>query len=169
MTLEFKYGLISGVGISLWVAAEYALGLHTTHLEIGEYTRYFPLLILLIALFFLLEKKHSEGPLNPGSSVVSGLTASFLGALIVYGFNLAYNQWINPEWIDNALAIKVTAMRAHDIGEVEIRRAITAFRHDNSAAGLVTRVIVGLTVFGGIFSVLLAWVMRQRTSPPSIR
>lgn len=169
MSPEFKYGLLSGVGISLWIAAEYALGLHTVHLEIGVYTGYFSLLIPIIALFFLLRKKRSDGHLDLGASVISGLTASFLGALIVYGFNLAYNQWINPDWIDNALALKVATMRAQNVGEIEIRRVITTFRDANSALGLVTRVIVILTALGGIYSALLTVVLRSQSQQHSRR
>jgi len=160
MSPEFKYGLISGAGVSLWISAEYALGLHTTHLEIGRYTGYFSLSIPLLTLVCLLRKKQATGPLDLRAAVLSGLTASFLGALIVYGFNLAYNQWINPEWIDHALSLKVDAMRAQNIDEIEIRHAITGFRQANSAAGLLSRVIGGLTALGGISSAVLGLVLR---------
>lgn len=169
MTPEFKYGLLSGAGVSLWMLAEYKLGLHTTYLEYGNYTGYFSLLIPLLALFFLLRKKQVDKPQGFSASVVSGVTASFLGALIVYGFSLAYNQWINPEWIDNALALKVSAMRAHNVDENDIRSAITSFRQANRPIGLAIRVVGGLTVIGGIFSALLTWVLRQQSHQRAVR
>jgi len=169
MTPEFKYGLLSGAGVSLWMLAEYKLGLHTTYLEYGKYTGYFSLLIPLLTLFFLLRKKLADEQLGFGASVVSGLTASFLGALIVYGFALAYNQWINPEWIDNALALKVSAMRAQNVDENDIRSAITAFRQANRPIGLAIRIIGSLTVIGGIFSALLTWVLRPQSQQRTFR
>jgi hypothetical protein len=168
MRPEFKYGLITGVGICLWIVTEYCLGLHTTHLEIGESTGYFSNLIPLATLFLLLRQKQAaayDGRLTLGQGIASGLVASFLGALIVYAFMLGYNQWINPDWLDNALAAKVALMRAHGIGEVEIRREITFYRQANSPVGLITTTLLGLTVMGGTLSLILTLLLRLRPRP----
>lgn len=168
MRPEFKYGLITGIGICLWITAEYYLGLHTTHPEVGEYTGYFSNLIPLVVLFLLLREKGAatyDNRLTLGQGIATGLAASFIGALIVYAFMLAYNQWINPEWVDNALAVKVAALRAHGVGEIQIRREITIFRQANGPLGMIVSTILGLTVMGGIISLVLTLLLRlQRQS-----
>ena len=163
MTAEFRYGLITGAGICLWITAEYYLGLHTTHPEVGEYTGYFSVLIPVATLFLLLRQRQAatrDGYLSLGQGITAGLTTSFLAALIVYGFMIAYNQWINPDWIDNALTVKVASMRAHNVDEVKIRRAITSFRQANGTRGLIVSTVLGLTVIGGIISVVLTLLLR---------
>ena len=163
MTAEFRYGLITGAGICLWITAEYYLGLHTAHPEVGEYTGYFSVLVPVLTLFLLLRQKQAasrHGSLSLGQGAGAGLTTSFLAALIVYGFMIAYNQWINPDWIDNALTVKVATMRAHRVDEAEIRRMITSFRWANGARGMLVSTMLGLTVVGGIISVILTLLLR---------
>ena len=168
MSPEFKYGVVAGAGISLWIAVEYHLGLHTTHVEIGEYTGYFANLIPLGAFFLLLRQKQassSDGRLSLGRGVASGLLASFVSALIVYGFMVIYNRWINPYWVDNALAVKVAQQRAHGLSEIEIRRQITFYRQSNSPMGLIATTLLGLTVMGGFISLALTLLLRFRNKP----
>jgi len=171
MRPEFKYGLLTGAGVCLWIAAEYLLGFHTTHPRIGEYTGYFSTLIPLVFLYLLLRRKQSsakDGRLTIRQGIASGVVASFLAALIVYGFMLAYNRWIDPDWIDNALLVKVAAMRAKGIGELQIRREITFYRNANSASGMIATTVLAMTVVGAFFSLLLTILLRfkkQRTAP----
>lgn len=171
MSAEFKYGLITGGSLSLWIFAEYYLGLHTIHLEAGEYAGYFSKLIPLATLFLLLRQKQAsagDGRLTLGQGLTSGLTASFLAALIVYGFMVAYNQWINPDWLDNALTAKVAQRRAHGIDEFSIRREITFYRQANSSAGLITTTLLGLTVTGGVITLVLTLFLRLRPLPAGL-
>ncbi len=166
MRPEFKYGLIIGVGLSLWQFVEHRLGLHVAHQDIGLWTGYFSNLIPVAALFLLLRQKQIEETnhrFTPGQAIISGMTASFLGAMIVFVFQMAYNRWINPDWIDNALAVKVAALRAQAVAEIAIRGEITLFRQANSPIGLIIGTVLNLTVTGGIISVAIAILLiRQK-------
>ncbi len=170
MNPEIKYGLITGAGVCLWIIAEYLLGFHTTRPEIGEYSGFFSNLIPLITLFLLLKGKHksvTDGPLRVGQGLSSGLYASFIAALIVYVFLLAYNQFINPGWLDNALDWKVAQMRAQGVTETDIRKQITFYRQANSPAGLLATTIVGMTLVGASFSFGLTLLLRRQPRLPS--
>jgi hypothetical protein len=166
MRPEFKYGLIIGVGLSLWQLAENLLGLRVTYKEAGLWPTYLSTLIPTAALLLLLRQKQRTDPgqqLTLGQAITSGLVASFLGSMIVFVFLLAYNQWINPDWIDNALAVKVAALRAHHIDEADIRREITTFRQINSPIGLVVNPVITLTVTGGILSAAISILLNRQT------
>lgn len=166
MRPEFKYGLVIGVGLSLWQLIEHRLGLHVAHQDIGTWTGYLSNLIPAAALFLLLQQKPRAATnhrFTSGQAIASGMTASFLGAMIVFLFQMAYNRWINPDWIDNALAVKVAALRAHGVAEVAIRREITLFRQANSPIGLIIGTVLNLTVTGGIISAAIAILLvRQK-------
>jgi len=158
MSPEFKYGVTAGLGVSLWTFGEYALGWHTTHSVGGELAGYFSNLILLACLVLLFRRKRARAPqgrLSFASALGSGLATSFLAAMIVYGLMVVYGRWIDPDWVDNFLAAQVARMRADQISEIEIRRAITFFRNANSTAGLLATRLLALTVTGGLFSLLL--------------
>ena len=164
MKPEFKYGLISGAGICLWIALEYWLGFHTTRPEIGAYTGFFSNLIPLTTLFLLLRAKRAaiyDGRLSLGSGIGSGVLASFLAALIVYSFLVAYSRLINPSWIDQALELKVAQWRAQTLAEAEIQEKIVLYRKAYSPVGLVVTTIVGMPLMGGMFSLGLTLLVRQ--------
>jgi len=163
MRPEFKYGLIIGVGLSLWHLIEHSLGLHVAHQNIGVWTGYLSNLIPIAALSLLFRQKQmgATNRFTPGQAIASGMTASFLGATIVFVFQIAYNRWISPDWIDNALAVKVAALRARGVAEVSIRRDITLFRQTNSPIGLIIGTVLNLTVTGGIISAAIA-ILQQR-------
>lgn len=171
MRPELKYGLLSGVGICLWITTEYCLGLHTTRLEIGEYTGYFSSIVPVVFIFFLLREKQAanhDRPLTLAQGIAAGLVASLVAAVIVYGFMLAYNRWINPYWVDNALTAKVAHLRAKGVGEMEIRREITFYRNSNTPVGLIATTLVGTTVMGGMISLFLTLLLRLRKRKPSV-
>ena len=114
---EFKYGLLGGVAVCLWIALEYALGLHTTRPQLGEYTGLLSNVIPLVMLYLLLQKKRAaiyDGRLSLGAGIWSSVLACFAASLLVYSFLSGYTHFLNPTWIDQALELKVTAWRATD-------------------------------------------------------
>lgn len=161
---ELKFGLISGAGVCAWIGLEYLLGFHTTRPEIGAYTGFFSNLIPVTTLFLLLRAKRArvyDGRLSLATGIGAGLHASFVAALIVYSFLVAYNHFINPIWIDQALEMKVATWRAQQMPEVEIQKHITDFRDAYTPVGLLGTVIVGMTLMGGLYSVALTLLVRQ--------
>ena len=164
MKPEFKYGLISGAGICLWIATEYWLGFHTTRPEIGAYTGLLSNLIPLTTLFLLLQTKRAavyDGRLSLGAGIGSGLMASFVSALVVYSFLAGYTHFINPTWIDQALEAKVALWRSQPLAEAAIQEKITLYRNAYTPVGLVTTIIIGMPLMGGIFSLGLTLFVRQ--------
>lgn len=164
MKPEFKYGLICGAAVCIWVGLEYFLGLHTTRPQIGAYTGLLSNLIPLTTLFLLLREKRRQiydGRLSLAAGIGAGLYASFIAALIVYSFLVVYTHFLNPTWIDQALEIKVAAWRAQSVAETDIQQQITRFRNAYTPVGLLGTILVGTTLMGGLFSVPLTLLVRQ--------
>lgn len=164
MKPELKYGLISGTGVCLWIALEYALGFHTTRPNIGAITGFFSNLVPLVTLFLLLRAKRDaiyDGHLSLAAGIGSGLLASFTASLLVYTCLTAYSQFINPTWIDHALELKVAAWREQHLAETDIQRRITLYRSAYTPLGMVGSIIMGMTLMGGLFSLGLTLLVRQ--------
>ncbi|HEY0864909.1 MAG TPA: DUF4199 domain-containing protein [Lacunisphaera sp.] len=163
MKPEFKYGLINGAGVCLWITLEYLLGFHTTQPEIGRYTGLLSNLVPLTVLFLLLRKKRAgiyDGRLSLGAGIWSGVLASFVASLVVYSFLVSYTHFVNPTWIDYALEAKVAQQRASGMAEATIQESITFTRNAYTPAGMITSIIVGLTLMGGLFSLVLTLLVR---------
>jgi hypothetical protein len=165
MRPELKFGLLSGAGVCLWILGEFLLGFHTTRLGIGVYSGYFSCVIPLAALYLLLARKRAAAPdgrLGLGAGVRSGLQAAFISGVIVYGFMLAYSQFINPGWLDHALDWRVAQWRADGMAEVAIREQIRLYRQLNGPLGCLVSLVAGTTVMGGIFAAGLTLLLRRR-------
>ncbi len=164
MRPEFKYGLISGAGLCLWIMLEYLLGFHTTRPDIGTYTGLLSNLIPLTMLFLLLRAKRAavyDGRLSLGAGIGAGVLASFIAALLVYSFLVTYTHFINPTWIDQMLEAKVAQQRAAHVPEGIIQESITATRDAYTPGGQVFTILVGMTTMGGLFAFILTLLVRQ--------
>jgi len=164
MRPELKYGLLAGAGLCVWMAGEYLLGLHTTRVALGEYSGYFSVMIPLGLLYLLLQRTQAANPAEPlglGRGLATGLYASFIAAVIVYVFLVAYSRFFNPGWLDYTLDWKVAQWRARNISEIEIRQNITFYRQTHSPAGLIGTIVVGLTLMGGLCSLGLTFVVQR--------
>jgi hypothetical protein len=164
MHSEFKYGLICGTGVCLWIALEYALGFHTTRPDVGAYTGLLSNLVPLVTLFLLLRSKRAaiyDGRLSLGAGIGAGLVASFVASLLIYCCLAGYTHFINPTWIDQALEVKVAAWRSQLMPETDIQTRITDYRNAYTPKGLLWNIVVGTTLMGGLYSMILTVLVRQ--------
>ena len=169
MRPELKYGLITGAGVSLLLGTGYVLGSHGIRLALGQYGGYFSGLVILVALVPLLRQKQAGAPggrLGFVQGIYSGLLASLVAALLICSLLFAYNRFVNPYWLDDALDWRVARMRAEGITETEIRREITFYRQAVSPPGLVTSTLLGMPLMGGFFSLALIIYLRPRSAAP---
>jgi len=147
--------------------AEYALGLHTTHVGIGHYTSAGIEIILLVALWRLmhqLRKEPARSVLGIGEALLQGILASLVAAMVFYVFVFAYLNFINPDYPDLLLDWKVAQERAAGTSEEEIRVMARSFRWGVSPRGLPVMVFGRCLLLALIASPLLAlWVNRRRS------
>lgn len=160
MKPELKYGLSAGFAACLWMLAEYALGLHTRHLDVWQYTDAASFLVFVPPLWLLLHQRQAAlGPGQPLSlwdAVVRAMLMSLVAALVIYVFMVAYTAFLNPGWVDTVLNWKVAHWRAAQESEEAIRRQITAYRRLHTPVGLAAGLLVSTPLLGGIIAVFLA-------------
>lgn len=164
MRPELKCGLVTGAGVCLWIMGEFLLGFHTTRLALGAYSGYFSTVIPLTTLFLMLRRQRDAAPagrLGLWAGVRSGLHAAFISGVIVYGFMLAYDNFINPGWMDHALDWRVARFRADGMAETAIREQIKLYRRMTGPVGCLISIVGGMTAMGGIFSAGLTLLLRR--------
>ena len=99
---EIYYGILSGLGLSLWVLIEYALGFHNRYLEIGIYSGYISTIIPFIIVFLAFH--NHQAVKNRKLSFIDGINIGFkiilVSSIILTVFFYFYNTKINPQWIE---------------------------------------------------------------------
>ena len=101
--IEVKYGLFIGIGLVVWILLEFALGFHTTRLEIGQYTGYAAVIIPLMLLYQgMKEKRDTElaGTMKFGQGVLAGFFMSLVAAPIMGLFFYIFIEFLNPRWLE---------------------------------------------------------------------
>lgn len=104
---EAKFGLITGIGICLWILLEYMLGFHTTKMHIGQYSMYFVLLVPVLTIYLALKEKrdlHLKGKISINGGIKSGLMISLIASIIISVFLIIYFNYINPQYSELGVA-----------------------------------------------------------------
>ncbi len=151
--MEYRYGLLCGGALSLWVLAEFALGFHTTALEIGQYSGYFAFSIPLILIFTALreQQRQSAGILTLKSGISVGFTIAFVSSILFTIFLAVYHHYINPEWIETMVEWQRRKLILGGATDDQIEAFMDRNRQMNNAFAqgimtLISNVGVGVTV-----------------------
>lgn len=161
-----KYGFIAAGGMSAWTLAEYGLGLHTTHLSLGQYTSWGTKLIFIVTLWCLLRQQlHRSGRsrLPVWDGLLHGAITSVVAATGFYLLLSLYLNIIHPDYAHNYLEWLIGRMRAAGTSEGEIRQAAKAFLWRTGPTGLPVTVFRIWLLLGAIASPLLTlWLNWRR-------
>ncbi len=169
MRPEMKYGLIAGLGMSLWMLAEFLLGLHTTHLDLNTYTNWGTEVILFVILYLFLRQKMSVLQrywLPVWEGFLYGALTSLVAGLLFCTFLNIYLRFINPDWPFHYLNWHVAKMRTAGQSEDSIRLFAGSFRWSVTPVGLAVNSIGLYTLLGALVSpVLTMWLNWRRKEP----
>lgn len=162
MNTELKYALLCGAGLSLWVLAEYALGFHSTSLEIGQYSGYFSILVPLILIYSALrDRQEKNGPqLSWKDGIDSGFRIAFYSGVLFTLFMIIYHVYINPEWIDATVEWQRKKLILGGATDDEIGRFTEMHRNMNSLAAQIITGFVGTTTIGVLITLIEIPVVR---------
>jgi len=137
MNPEYRYGLLCGVGMSIWVLIEFALGFHTTSLEIGQYSGYVSVFIPIVVIYVALKEQQTTLnvvlPLKAG--INTGFQIAIISAAIFTLFLFLYNNYINPEWIDAMVQWQRKKLILSGATDDEIGRFMDQNRKMNNSLG----------------------------------
>ena len=166
MKTELKYGLIAGIGVSVYVLLEYFLGFHTTYPEIGQYSGYFSAIIPIFAILYAIKEKRNRyfnGYITFGQGFITGLIVTVISAFIITGFFVIYNDFINPEGLKYISSWRAEQMRLENIPEEEIVASIEEY----NAMYNPLVIFSGTFVMGLLITAILAFLLRRKDIPAS--
>ena len=165
MRPELRYGLGAGLAWILWIAIEFALGFHTTHLRAGEIASWMTEVIQFGVLVLLLRSAHRLMPLGrlePWDAVLKSLVTSAVFAVVIYAGTILCVDFIDPSWLTRMLTWKVTEMRGAGVSEETIRAFIVSTRQEYSALGLARLCFVLTPLIGAVMGMVICIFLNWR-------
>jgi chromate transport protein ChrA len=100
MRMSLAIGALVGLLTGGWMWAEYALGLHTTHDDIGRFTGALAIVFPLAGIVFALRRvRDRRGSLRLGEAMRHGALLSLAAAVVMFAMSWVYAAWLNPGWI----------------------------------------------------------------------
>ncbi len=171
MKLEVKFGLITGIGICIWVLLEYALGFHNENLEMGKYSGYFSSIIPVTALFIAIKTRRdkiNDHTLTLREGVGTGFIISLITAVITTIFFYIYNHYINPGWMDMALEYETKSLLASGMSKADIEKRMVEYNEMRSDLAQAAYMFFSTMLMGLIFSLIISLILRKRKPHLSI-
>jgi hypothetical protein len=162
MNLGFRFGIITGIGVALYVLLEYALGFHTTQLEIGKYSGYGASLIPIITIFFALKTQRAKtGLLSFREGIQIGFTIAFTAAVITTIFFYFYNSYINPGWMHIAAELEKQKMIAEGAAQENVEKYMQQVQTMTKPWVQAISGFIGSTTMGVIITLIEAAILKK--------
>jgi len=164
---EIYYGIGSGLGLSLWILAEYALGFHNRFLKIGIYSGYASTLIPLLLIYIALHKHqlltHRKLFFIDGINI--GFKIVLISSLLLTIFLYFYNTKINPQWIELMVDLQKKKLILGGATDDEIGKFVLQHRVMNNPVIQAIIGFIGSTTVGVVVTLIEISIIRKYFRP----
>jgi Protein of unknown function (DUF4199) len=154
MKTEIKWGLIFSLVQLLWLALEYAVGLHDKYISLHPFlTLLFIIPAFAMMILAIAEKRRAlGGSINYKHAFLCGLGVSVVVSLLAPLTQFIFHRFINPSFFENMIN------NAIGTGGSTPEQANAFF----NLKSYMLQASMGAIVAGVITSLILAAVMRDR-------
>jgi hypothetical protein len=96
MRRALAYGTLAAAGTAAWMLLEYALGLHTTHAEVGRWTGFVGIVFPVLAVVMAIRAVRRAAGVLPfaramAQGIAVGVVFALLSAVAVWGYFAVLN------------------------------------------------------------------------------
>ena len=163
--LEIKYGLIIGIGVSLWVLLEFVLGFHGNNIQVGQYSGYFAAIIPIIALWIAVGEKRDQelgGNIRIMQGVKMSALISLLAGIILAVFMVGYITVINPGFIQTATEFQVSKLQEQGYTQAEIEEVVLVSIGFMTAPVQAAAAFFGTLIQGTFIGFIITLIRRRK-------
>ncbi len=165
MNTGVRFGILTGAAVSSYVLLEYALGFHTTQLEIGKYSGYGASLIPIVTIFLALRNfRNANNSLSFKQGVQVGFSVAFVAALITTLFFYIYNSYINPNWMEIAAELEKQKMIAEGAAQARIEKFTEQMQRMSNTWMQAAGNFIGSTTMGVIITLIETAIMKKQNN-----
>ena len=164
MNLPLKYGILTGLAAVLWKLGEYYLNLNSN--TIGAWAGFIPYFILFIGVFIgILAQKRDDisgaGLLEFKQGARTGVVISLVTGIIIAIFGFVYCRFINPEFLEQHLAMTKDLMLKDKRPAEIIEKEMQMIKDSASVGRLMFRSFTTSLFIGMIVSFILAAILKK--------
>lgn len=160
MKTELLYGLLLALAGFLWVCGEYAVGLHTTRIDLHPIVTNFFLIVLVGIFIIAIRAKRNRtlgGSMTWWQGVQCGLGISLVTALAGIAGQWIFFAQVNPGFFEAMI------QHAVDSGKATTREAHAYFNLESH----MLQGIVGTLVLGFLTAAIVSIFLRKPPSAPN--
>ncbi len=167
MSIEYRYGIVCSLLLCGWVLLEFALGFHTTSLEIGQYSGYFSIIVPIVFIYSALKEQESRsnGELSMKDGINVGFQVAIISAAIFTFFLHIYNNYINPDWISMLVEWQRKKLILGGAPDDEIERFMEQNRQMNDSFGQNIMSFIGATGIGVVITLVEIFMIKFLPHP----
>ncbi|MDA0904247.1 MAG: DUF4199 domain-containing protein [Bacteroidetes bacterium] len=150
MKLNLRFGLIFFVIQSLWILGEFALGWHTTDVDVTRSSQgLFFIPAVAVMTWGLWAKKEADGFLAYRSALGMGAAVGLVVGALSVPFHLAYVKFLNPDFSANMIQGMVEA------GQASFEQATEQFAMPRHLFGLLLFPVIAGTLTNAVAGAFL--------------
>lgn len=167
--VEIKYGLFASFLLFIWMIIEYTLIVPNFH-ELGSYIGIISIIIPVIAIFLGIKEKRDKtnfGYITFNEAFKTGITLTFIMAVMVVMFTYVYYEYINPGFVNYLAAEAEKNMIENNASREGINAAVTIIRYQFSLNIQVIQQLIFLILGGTAITFIISSLLkRTRRSKP---
>ncbi len=155
MKTELKWGLLISVAAFIWTCLEYAVGLHTIHIDLHPIITMFwiPIAIFLLVLALREKKwKDLDGKMSYLDGVKSGVIIAVMLAVLSPVVLYIFFQFINPGFFDT--------MAAHAVEQGHLTQADATSYF--SMGSYIFQAVLGSVIGTVVSTLIIMFFMRSK-------
>ena len=150
MKLNLRFGLIFWTVQCAWILGEFALGWHTTDVDVTRGAQgIFFLPATAVMAWGLVARKRADGGLSYLQSLGMGATVGLVVGVLSIPFHWAYTSFLNPDYVANM----VQSMA--DTGTATLEEATAQFAMPGYAMGLLIFPVVAGIMTNAVLALFL--------------
>lgn len=144
---------------------EYALGLHTTRMDIGQYCDYLANIIPITMLYLAIKEKRDKvlgGTLTFGQGMKTGVLISLITAAIVTIFWYVYLIAINPLFIELGIEFEKNKMVLSGMSEADVAAKLGSIKSMYSLPMQLGAILIFTPIVGSIYTAIISAILRKK-------
>lgn len=160
---DVYYGIACGSTMSAWVLIEYALGFHTTSLEIGQYSGFVSFIFPIVFIFVAIHDRQSASlsKISWFDGINTGFRISFFAALFFTIFYIVYVNVINPEWLSATIEWQRKQLILSGASDDDIGKFMDQNRQMNSPLAQLIVGFISVTGLGVLVTLIEIPIVRK--------